>query len=403
MAQTRRRAVGKGAGGPPGWPVEWTCAAIVLMALAAVWQVRHRAFGTAECTSLSGMCTPSQCGCPEPLLKQELVTQDEQPCFRCVAGFCPVVSQGGAACSSMPCECEDPKWAKVDAPVDGQPCWQCVRPSLDFTVRLGSGNDTCAARLPDAAEEAAAVEAQGDAASQQIVLKETADPAECMAFRYSGALITEKRHAHRCLVWRPFGAHWGLGKCDAHDVNMQFQELELEAPADPSAAPHVYCAGSNRSEYCVEVADRLCTEEEGRCSTERCRCEDSSWVLQELETFGSLQRCYKCTQRAQLCPTAADECSSTPSCECADPAQVRVLVSPLADHEFPCYRCELPPGAGTQVSQIFAVVALMAVGLAAGCWGSQLFFPNATETEENNVSAPAVEGRSHRLCRRRTS
>ncbi|CAK0819627.1 unnamed protein product, partial [Prorocentrum cordatum] len=366
MAQTRRRAVGKGAGGPPGWPVEWTCAAIVLMALAAVWQVRHRAFGTAECTSLSGMCTPSQCGCPEPLLKQELVTQDEQPCFRCVAGFCPVVSQGGAACSSMPCECEDPKWAKVDAPVDGQPCWQCVRPSLDFTVRLGSGNDTCAAR-------------------------------------YSGALITEKRHAHRCLVWRPFGAHWGLGKCDAHDVNMQFQELELEAPADPSAAPHVYCAGSNRSEYCVEVADRLCTEEEGRCSTERCRCEDSSWVLQELETFGSLQRCYKCTQRAQLCPTAADECSSTPSCECADPAQVRVLVSPLADHEFPCYRCELPPGAGTQVSQIFAVVALMAVGLAAGCWGSQLFFPNATETEENNVSAPAVEGRSHRLCRRRTS
>jgi len=232
-----------------GWPVEWTCAGVIVVAVAAISQVGRFApsLFLRQCTTLSGMCTPAQCSCPEDLKKRELTTQDAQACYQCITGFCPAVPEGDPTCSTSACECEDPTWLRTDIQVDGQSCWQCVQLSLDFTAR-SSGNSTCLGYATASAS---------DSNSARRLVSVT-KKSECLALRYNGARITEKRQNSSCLAWQSFGQFWALEECHSKDERMQFQSL-LAPDGGPSSK--VYCSGQNSSEFCIEVAENVCMEE----------------------------------------------------------------------------------------------------------------------------------------------
>eukprot|EP00931_Biecheleriopsis_adriatica_P116385 TRINITY_DN92027_c0_g1_i1.p1 TRINITY_DN92027_c0_g1~~TRINITY_DN92027_c0_g1_i1.p1 ORF type:complete len:1460 (-),score=324.55 TRINITY_DN92027_c0_g1_i1:101-4480(-) len=341
---------------PEGWPVEWTFAGMVVFSLLLLSQISKiwSMFFIGQCTTLGGMCTPADCSCPEPLRKRELVTQDAQACFQCVADFCPVVADGDQDCSTSDCECEDPTWPRVDLQLDGQPCWQCIRPYLDFTVSIGSGDNTSCLALTS--REGARRLAPSSSAS------------ECLAFRYNGASIAEKRRNESCLAWQPFGAFWDLAACDLQNPRMHFRKLvDDEALAVIGASgSEVYCSGENASEFCIEVAESLCTEEEGRCSTEQCRCEDPTWIKQELQTLNGSQ-CYTCIPPPVLCTTEEDKCTAGP-CECASSSHVKVL-DDTSSSEVPCFRCQLGlrhASGGSEAYSLGMLVIFVLTGLAVG-------------------------------------
>lgn len=426
-----------------GWPLEWTCASLVALVVAVVALLGRFApsLFAGQCTTLSGMCTPAQCSCPAPLRKHELVTGDEQACFRCIEEFCPAVTEGEEACTTLPCECEDPSWPRVAVQHlggiadDGQAsCWQCVRPSLDFTVRAGSGNDSCLSLAPSPAPALAAVGAHTDAAPSATApaagtaatpsvstsalgrrLVTVRERAACAAVRFNGARILERGRNGSCLVWQTFGAFWSFADCDAQDARMQFESLltavTVEATGNTGTSPPppaTYCSiastsirsggaqsinndastgnagvgptglvvggtSSQAADFCVEVAERLCTEEEGRCSTEQCRCSNLSWTRLELQTLQDAQRCFNCVPPAVHCATAVGACTPGP-CDCADGTYVKVLGNVLRhsnsedpDH-VPCFRCEAQWGSaslGAPSLAFFGMIVL--VGLSVGC------------------------------------
>ncbi|CAJ1369037.1 unnamed protein product, partial [Effrenium voratum] len=129
---------------------------------------------------------------------------------------------------------------------------------------------------------------------------------DCLAFRYNGARIMEKSNGS-CLAWQPFGNFWELQACGSLEPSARFQQLE----EDPSSSVSTLCSG--HGEFCVEVAENLCTEEEGRCSTETCRCEKAGWTKQELQTLNGAP-CFTCVPASKLC----GECG-TAACECEAP------------------------------------------------------------------------------------
>jgi len=354
---------------PEGWPVEWTFVGVAVLVIAAISQVSRLSpmLFVGQCTPLSGMCTPADCSCAEPFRRRELVTQDAQACFQCVADFCPVVAHGDSDCSASDCECEDPTWPRVDSPIGGQSCWQCIRPSLDFTARIGgSDGDSCLARVGGQGEQEAA------ASKQRLFLARSRT--QCVALRYNGARITEKRQNESCLVWEPFGSFWALDACQLHDKHMQFEQLLEDEDLGASASPgsllpfprEIYCSGDNASEFCIEVSENLCTEEDGRCSTERCRCEDPSWLKQQLQTLNGSQ-CFMCVPPPTLCPSSAQACMDR-ACECAHPQDTKLL-NATSPSESPCFYCQAIPHNSSRSSEAFTLAMFplcILAGLAVG-------------------------------------
>eukprot|EP00443_Scrippsiella_acuminata_P096732 CAMPEP_0115696200 /NCGR_PEP_ID=MMETSP0272-20121206/65157_1 /TAXON_ID=71861 /ORGANISM="Scrippsiella trochoidea, Strain CCMP3099" /LENGTH=898 /DNA_ID=CAMNT_0003136419 /DNA_START=149 /DNA_END=2843 /DNA_ORIENTATION=- len=178
---------------------------------------------------------------------------------------------------------------------------------------------------------------------------------------------------------------------------MTFHQLLPDADDEPTnsqvptiAEPQVYCSGHNASEFCVEVSESLCTEEDGRCSTEKCRCEDPSWHRQELQTLSGAQ-CFSCVPPATLCTTSGDMCTSGP-CECADPSHVKVLASAAFEgdapednttlsegdgQQAPCFRCQPLRSRDSEASTLATFVLFVIVGLAGGCCVRRLRDPMA--------------------------
>lgn len=122
---------------------------------------------------------------------------------------------------------------------------------------------------------------------------------------------------------------------------------------DEGTSQDTLCSGG--SEFCLEVAENLCTEEEGRCSTEACRCEDPTWTRQELQTMTGAA-CYTCAppvqalavktwaSGAEACAAEGEEACTT-ACECEG---VKL------EDALGCFRCAKPT----------AVTSEMKVGLS---------------------------------------
>lgn len=360
MARRGRRSSCDESDASDSWMVEWTCVATAIFVSFLFSQIGR--FGSpwfvGQCTTLSGMCTPTQCSCTFPQQKRELITQDSQVCHQCVTDFCPSVASGDIDCATSDCECEDPSWPRVNLPVDGQACWQCIRPLQDFSLRIGGQEGYCLVLANTPAEQ------------QQLPgsrrLKLARNSSSCITFRYNGGRLMEKGQNDSCLVWQPFGTAWGLSSCNVREELQQFSQLPAPEGLE-EAAPwaEIYCSGHNSSQFCIEVASTYCTEEDGRCTSEGCQCEDPTWTRHELQRLNG-SRCYSCAPASRFCGVSEGECTLQP-CECEDPSHVKVLAPAVAGRpREACFSCQAPSGR-SGVATLATLVIFVLLGLVGGC------------------------------------
>mmetsp|Transcript_36745 Transcript_36745/g.86146 ORF Transcript_36745/g.86146 Transcript_36745/m.86146 type:complete len:1649 (+) Transcript_36745:170-5116(+) len=344
---------GNGDAGTIEWPVHYTCVGLTVVLVFLILQAFQfvRWLFAGQCTTLIGMCTPAQCSCEPPLIKRQLVTQDAEECFQCISQFCPDVSGGDETCSRTPCECSDLSSVKMEVMIDGEPCWQCVQPAFDLTLRNGMGGCLALAHTGEA-----------------LVMSNNVS--ECVAFRYNSAQMVTKRDSAKCLEWHPFGEYWSLDQCNSSSKLTRFRQLQdLEAVSN-GPPPDVFCTGN--SEFCIEAADRLCTEDRSQCTAEQCRCDDPTWTKQELHTWNGT-RCYSCIPPMLPCAgPGSDTCTLEP-CECTEAGLVKHQVSLVPSDgnsseeiRTPCVRCGLPPSNNTEAITVATILLCILLGLGGG-------------------------------------
>mmetsp|Transcript_17391 Transcript_17391/g.47448 ORF Transcript_17391/g.47448 Transcript_17391/m.47448 type:complete len:1513 (-) Transcript_17391:117-4655(-) len=360
-----------GSAADESWPLRFTCAvatAIFFVAFSLSGHVLPRLM-TSQCTTQQGMCTPGACECTFPRIKRELVTQESLLCFQCVDEFCPAVAEGDAACSLAMCECEDPTWPRMDVSNTTEPCWQCVHPPQDMTIRQGGSNSGCFVDVEST-----------DSGGQ---LRPITDMSRCTTFRYDGASIRKKDGQGRCLAWFSFGEYWGMADCEA--TQAQSRRFRLHAAMD-EVPSELLCSGTNSREFCVQPAEYMCTDDISQCSMGSCRCENASWVKQELQTLNG-STCFACVPPVVQCSTSPepDQCTEV-LCECADPTHVKVEHEGASEEKSPCFSCQKPPSTRRAswwsfLSTVVTFVFCVLVGLALGCWIRRLVAPAASPRE----------------------
>jgi len=375
-------------------PIEWTSAVAVVIffiAFAASGRVLPWFF-TSQCTAQPGMCTPGTCSCPATHIKRELVTQDANVCYQCVDNFCPAVVEGGTNCSLNACECEDATWPRRDIGTNGASCWQCIHPVLDLTLRTGSGKQS--ACLSGAVGEHL-VDISGSNAQQVN---------HCITFRYNGASLLDKRDNESCLTWQSSSDSWTLENCLAgSDASVSAVLMSnrtfRQHPASESNVHERFCLENDEAEsHCLNPVDYMCTTDTTQCSMGSCRCENSSWVKQELHTLNGT-KCYMCTPPVTFCAKSMAEACTPDPCHCADFGYQKVLHHSVNAQGIPtkkeCFVCRPPEVRNDSwLSTFVTFVICVLVGLGAGYGLRQLWAPSPDSAQRSKGS------RKHAGCAR---
>jgi len=351
----RRSVVVDGDGPPSGdaWPVEWTCGVATIVFFVAFFASGQiMPWSKSACTSEHGMCTPGSCECIDSQFRREMITQDGLTCFQCIDEFCPAVPEGDPTCSSSKCECEDSTWPRREVSTDGTGCWQCVHPAVDLSIRQrGAPESACLVKNVDSQLVPAAAESSSD---------------DCAVFRFNGVKMMDKRDSASCVTRTPENL-WRLTSCTDRGNESRFQQ---RATSETDAA-EIFCVGEGDDAFCVEPSEYMCTLDVSQCTMGPCRCEDPTWVRQELRTSnGSV--CFTCAA-----PVDANS-SSESAADGEQPSSLNGRPRQTSDGR------RRSSNGGSSLSSAFSTVFLsilsMVVGLAIGCRIHRLWTPDETKT-----------------------